>query len=384
MVNLVKYSLEKIEISIPHKLEVVYGLVRPKNAAFSARFREIIAIAFYSPPKSRKKSLLLDHIVETCHMLLSKYPQAGILIGGDKNEMHISPILDALPRTKQINSKPTCNGKILDVLITNLHEFYTVPSIVPAVAADDPSKGSPSDHKTVIAAPLSQNIDKKINEYSIKTTRPLPESAIREFGQWIVQKNWDSVKEVGDPNKQVNLMQNILFHKLDEHFPVKSVKFSAKDKKLMTGELKKLDRQRKREWVKNGKSIRYSELKAKFDQKYKDAAAKYSEKNVADLLNADPGKAYATIKRIGAKPGDDLDDASFDVLEHLERKLSSKESVELIADHFSKISQEFPAISRSKMSHSVYKKLENISLSSLPTISRWAVEKIMKKSQDCA
>ena len=62
-------------------------------------------------------------------------------------------------------------------------------------------------------------------------------------------------------------MQNILFHKLDEHFPVKSVKFSAKDKKWMTGELKKLDRQRKREWVKNGKSIRYSELKAKFDQK---------------------------------------------------------------------------------------------------------------------
>ena len=39
VVNLVKYSLEKIEISIPHKLEVVYGLVRPKNAAFSARFR---------------------------------------------------------------------------------------------------------------------------------------------------------------------------------------------------------------------------------------------------------------------------------------------------------------------------------------------------------
>ena len=137
------------------------------------------------------------------------------------------------------------------------------------------------------------------------------------------------------------LSHSLLFHKLDEHFPVKSVKFSAKDKKWMTGELKKLDRQRKREWVKNGKSIRYSELKAKFDQKYKDAAAKYSEKNVADLLNADPGKAYATIKRIGAKPGDDLDDASFDVLEHLERKLSSKESVNLLLIILAKSAKNF-------------------------------------------
>ena len=82
----------------------------------------------------------------------------------------------------------------------------------------------------------------------------MPDSAVREFGQWIVQNNWDTVNEMGDPTQQVKLMQSILGEKLDKYFPVKSIKFSSKDKKWMTFELKQLNRKKKREWVKNGKS----------------------------------------------------------------------------------------------------------------------------------
>ena len=62
-------------------------------------------------------------------------------------------------------------------------------------------------------------------------------------------------------------------------------------------------------------------------------------KNVRELKESDPGKAYATLKRMRAQPGDDLDDGSFSLLEHLESNLTAKESVEKIAEHFSKISQ---------------------------------------------
>ena len=77
------------------------------------------------------------------------------MIGGDRNEMSISPLLIALPRLKQLVTKATCSGKILDVLLTNLHEFYIVPVIVPPVPADNPRQGKPSDHSVPVAKPHS-------------------------------------------------------------------------------------------------------------------------------------------------------------------------------------------------------------------------------------
>ena len=114
--NLAQFSLEKIDILIPDKLEVVWGLVKPRTNV-ATHIREIIAVAFYCPPKSRKKSKLMDHLVLTCQSLLTKYPNAGLVIGGDKNEWKIGPLIASLPRLKQIVSLATCNLKTL--LATN-------------------------------------------------------------------------------------------------------------------------------------------------------------------------------------------------------------------------------------------------------------------------
>ena len=90
VVNFENFSVEKIEISNPDKLEVVWGLLRPKSVDKDQKIKEIIVAAFYSPPKSTKNPLLQDHLVSTSHYLLSKYPNAGIVIGGDKNSLNIS------------------------------------------------------------------------------------------------------------------------------------------------------------------------------------------------------------------------------------------------------------------------------------------------------
>ena len=73
------FSLDKIEVPNPNKVEVVFGLLRPKKT--SCRIKEIIIAAFYSPPNSRKNPQLLDHLLSNCLNLLSKYPNAGLVIG---------------------------------------------------------------------------------------------------------------------------------------------------------------------------------------------------------------------------------------------------------------------------------------------------------------
>ena len=132
--------------------------------------REIIVVTFYSPPISKSKPKLLDHIISTCHALLTKHPRAGIVIGGDRNEMNISPLLTAMPRLNQILTKATCNGKILDVLLTNLHEFYSVPMIVPPVPADNPSQGKPSNNSVPLAMPHTTTGSERTNEYKTRVT----------------------------------------------------------------------------------------------------------------------------------------------------------------------------------------------------------------------
>ena len=186
-------SLEKIDVPIPNSAEVVYGLLRAKNP--SAKYKVIISVAFYSPPKSRKKSQLLDHIISTCHVLLTKHPNAALFIGGDRNELSISPILMSIPKLRQIISHNTCNGKVLDVLMTNVPELFGVPEIIPPVQPDNPNYGCPSDHNPIIATPLGNTTSpQNSNEYSVKVSRPLPESGVQEFGQWLVGENWDFLK----------------------------------------------------------------------------------------------------------------------------------------------------------------------------------------------
>ena len=93
-----KFTVEKLSILVPYKLEVVWTLVRPKQGNKTATFNEIIAVSFYSPPNSRKNGKLIQHLISQMHQLLTKYPNAGYVCGGDKNQMGVQAIIDALPK----------------------------------------------------------------------------------------------------------------------------------------------------------------------------------------------------------------------------------------------------------------------------------------------
>ena len=236
--NLSKFSLEKIDIMINDNLEIVWGLLRPRLSTVTP-IREIIVVAFYCPPKSRKKTKLMDHLVTNCHALLTKYPKAGLIIGGDKNDWKIAPLIASVPKLKQIVSLPTCNLKTLDVLLTNLWEFYSVPVVVPAVPCDDPNKGVASDHSTPIAHPLSTEYNIK-NVYKNKVSQPLPDSGIQEFGQWILNEDWASVPDESSPTEQVERLEELTNSKMNKIFPKVSYRVTQQDKAWISFELKKI------------------------------------------------------------------------------------------------------------------------------------------------
>ena len=94
-----------------------------------------------------------------------------------------------------------------------------------------------------------------------------------------------------NPTEQVEEFENIVNTKLDLILPKKSVKINLNvDKPFFTAELKKLDRQVKREYRKHFRSEKYLQLKKCNDEKYKKAASDYLEKNVRSLKNDDYGR----------------------------------------------------------------------------------------------
>ena len=58
IVSQTKFTAEQISIMVPHKLEVVWSLVRPKTVTKLIVFKDIIACSFYLAPNFCKNGKL--------------------------------------------------------------------------------------------------------------------------------------------------------------------------------------------------------------------------------------------------------------------------------------------------------------------------------------
>ena len=58
--NTDRFHISKLNIDIPKPLEVAWALMKPIEQ--TGEIRKIILCSFYSPPRSRKNIMLIDHI----------------------------------------------------------------------------------------------------------------------------------------------------------------------------------------------------------------------------------------------------------------------------------------------------------------------------------
>ena len=90
------YSLKEIKLENPDNLKVSVAIVRPKN--IEARRLSCIVIAVYSPPRSRKKTKLINFITITYNQLKTKYPDAYLICGGDVNDLKWEELVKVDPK----------------------------------------------------------------------------------------------------------------------------------------------------------------------------------------------------------------------------------------------------------------------------------------------
>ena len=204
VVDTEKFSISKLNVQTPKCLEIVWGLARPVQ--ITGKITKIITCCFYCPPKSTRKSALIDHMTLTLQSLLNTFPSAGILICGDRNDLGIDRLLSIDPSLKQIVNKGTRGAKILDIVLTNLNVFFQEPEIVSPIDVDDPSKGGvPSDHSGVVVEPLS---DAEIPPRRLKIRREVrPISNVDKMGQVLVKENWQFLDPSLPPTSLTELFE---------------------------------------------------------------------------------------------------------------------------------------------------------------------------------
>jgi hypothetical protein len=200
-------------------------LVKPKDE--SAAFKKIIVCSFYSPPNSKKNGKLNDHIETTLQMLSTKYQDSPIIMGADKNNMDITPILNCGLRLRQVVDLPTRKGKILDILIMNTPELHKSPVIVPPVPCDVTTSGVPSDHSVPVCVPHTDRQSRLARRYKTVTYRPLSDAAVEKYGQWITAETFESINDDIPSIEQAQLLQDLLMNKLNELCPLKTFKLST-------------------------------------------------------------------------------------------------------------------------------------------------------------
>ena len=111
---------------------------------------------------------------------------------------------------------------MLDICLTNLFAYYNAPAIIPPVQPDIPGQGVPSDHSVPLCVPHTDPYNPPTRVYRTVVSRPLPDSKVRQFGQWITSETWQEVIKGGEPSDQVKIFDDLIANKVDAIFPKKS------------------------------------------------------------------------------------------------------------------------------------------------------------------
>ena len=137
----------------------------------------IVLCVTYFPPRNGNADSYLNHVTSTFYYL-TKYPDAGIAILGDTNDLDLQPLLTN-SCFKQVVNQPTRGDSIFDKIVTHFSEMYSDLSILSPIGR--------SDHNCVLWNPLCQP-NRPQSCIRKKVVRPLQDSGIRSLGQWITPR----------------------------------------------------------------------------------------------------------------------------------------------------------------------------------------------------
>ena len=220
--------------------------------------------------------------------------------------------------------------------------YYQSPECLPPLDADLGSGGKPSDHLTVVMAPIAAIDNKPARTTREILVRPMKQSGIDLFGSWLKSQDWIEVLKAETVDEKSEILQKMLLEKLDQFLPLKKRKVCSDDQPFCTEEMKRLKRLKSREFHKNRKSIKWRDLNKRYKKEVSSAKKKYYTNIIKDLKTSNVSQWYSKLKRLCSYDQQKSEPVIVESIKHL----TVQEQAEAIADKFSKVSQEYEPLKK--------------------------------------
>ncbi|XP_065577546.1 uncharacterized protein LOC136038402 [Artemia franciscana] len=201
------------EIENNSKTEVLWLWTRPKNLPKDVSC--MIFCIIYYPPRSGFKKELTAYLQLYTDRIRHKYPYAAITLCGDFNELD-QKWLSAALSLDQVVKSPTRSDKTLDLIFTNVEDYYSAPKIAPPLGA--------SDHLCIFWTPLLSFPPKPLISYSY---RPITDEKIAHFKVKLSSKSWANILCLTNGDEMASKFSAELFQLYCDTFPVKKVSYKS-------------------------------------------------------------------------------------------------------------------------------------------------------------
>ncbi|XP_033096907.1 uncharacterized protein LOC117101127 [Anneissia japonica] len=270
------------DIFVPDDIEALWVSVRPSRLPrFVTSF--VVGVIYY-PPNSPVAEKLIDHLSSTINSVLSKHPGSGICIVGDFNHLDLNCVLSS--SIKQVVNKPTRDSSILDKILTNVGSKYLRPVILPPIGL--------SDHNCVLFKPKVTAT--KSNVIRIKhIVRPMPDSKLRAYGQWLVDYEWMEVYNENNMQTMCSNFYQTLHESIDKYFPKRVVKRHPTDKPWISSQIKALIAKRQKAFANNHDHL-WRQLRNKINRLIRRAKNLFYVNKIQHLKRSSPSEWYKNIR----------------------------------------------------------------------------------------
>ncbi len=233
--------------------------------------REIsnITIGLIYHPPGNKDRPMLDHIAGCIDHIHQKYPDTGVLLCGDFNQLKDSRIQRDL-HLMQLVQKPTRGKAILDKTYTNFPIYYGEPEVMAPIGL--------SDHCVVVCRPALQTDYKPPMTY-MAWTRCTGANEKAMLLLALRNAQWGDLYRAASCQQQYAIFEDKLRTLIDTHMPSKLTKRCSNDKPWVTDEFRILINRRKAAFRIN--SVAYSCLRNKANRMRKSLRKTYFSSKIS-------------------------------------------------------------------------------------------------------
>ena len=325
-----KLPMERVELPALASYEAVGGVSKTKYGG-----RKLIAIAAYAPPslKACDKLSFVTNIAEEITRLKVKHTSPYVILGGDFNNIDISPLLSSIPEMKTIMTGPTRGNNVLDLLITNFDERIQDKHVVPIPLETE--EGGASDHRPVAAVARLPHVTPPQN--STHTYMVIDEKGVEKFKGLLLNQDWRFLEclDIHEAAEEFNLT---LQSHLQNSFQLKTITRRKKDRPWISqGMLRKI-RKKKKIYRAEGRSERWKDMQKETDRILTERKEQYYAR-FSDKLKKGGRNYHNAVKSLRSVEAP----TSWNISE-LFPQMSEESVAEKAAEYFNSISDEFEGI----------------------------------------